>query len=144
MSNLVKTVANLISVNLLAQSAKLQKPVQDLISKQNILELAKLFEESKLSNQGLSKAIDLLIETPDTSLNEILEKNNLLQSTDTSQLEAIIEQVVQTFPEQVQQFIDGKTQVVGFLVGQCMKLSKGQGNPKLFNQMIVDKLTRLS
>jgi aspartyl-tRNA(Asn)/glutamyl-tRNA(Gln) amidotransferase subunit B len=40
----------------------------------------------------------------------------------------------------VAQYKDGNTKVVGYLVGQCMKASKGTGNPKLFNQLLTAAL----
>jgi aspartyl-tRNA(Asn)/glutamyl-tRNA(Gln) amidotransferase subunit B len=44
--------------------------------------------------------------------------------------------------DQVRQYHDGNRKVVGFLVGQCMKASRGTGNPKLFNQLIRERLGR--
>ena len=43
-------------------------------------------------------------------------------------------------PDKVEQYKGGKTGLIGFFVGQCMKAMKGQGNPKLINQMLSQKL----
>lgn len=141
MSVLLKTIANIISTNLIAQASKLDKPLQDLISKENLIELAKLFEENKLSNQGLSKAIEILSTSPEKTLDDILTQNNLLQINDTEALKSIVDKVISENGEQVQQYQTGKTQVIGYLVGQCMKLSKVKGNPKLFNELLTKSLT---
>jgi aspartyl-tRNA(Asn)/glutamyl-tRNA(Gln) amidotransferase subunit B len=60
--------------------------------------------------------------------------------SDTGALGAIVEEVLAACPSQVAQYKDGNTKVVGYLVGQCMKASKGTGNPKLFNQLLTAAL----
>jgi len=70
----------------------------------------------------------------------IIEKKGLKQITDSSELEAIVDQVIADNPEQVEQFKAGKEKVLGFFVGQCMKATKGKGNPAQLNQMLRDKL----
>ena len=64
----------------------------------------------------------------------------MLQSNDTKALAAVVDEVLGRCEAQVQQYRDGNKKVVGFLVGQCMKASKGAGNPKVFNQLLVQKL----
>ncbi|MCI6262733.1 MAG: hypothetical protein MR610_05700, partial [Olsenella sp.] len=48
--------------------------------------------------------------------------------------------VLERCGDQVRQYRDGNRKVVGYLVGQCMKASRGSGNPKLFNQLLTQKL----
>ena len=139
-SQLLKTIVNIITTNLLAQSTKLNKPVNTLLKEQTIIDLAKLFEESKINNQSISKAIELLIANPDQDLIQVLTDNNLIQSTDTSDLIPIVDSVIVANPIQVEQYRSGKTQIIGFLVGRCMKQSKGIGNPKLFNKLLIERL----
>jgi aspartyl-tRNA(Asn)/glutamyl-tRNA(Gln) amidotransferase subunit B len=64
------------------------------------------------------------------------------QSRDTSALEKIIAEIVAANPKQVEQYRAGKTNVMGFFVGQVMKASKGQANPQLVNELLVKKLGR--
>ena len=139
-SQLLKTIVNIITTNLLAQATKLNKPVDTLLKEQTIIDLAKLFEQSKINNQSISKAIELLIANPDQDLMQVLTDNNLIQSTDTSDLIPIVDSVITSNLIQVEQYRSGKIQVVGFLVGQCMKQSKGIGNPKLFNELLIERL----
>jgi len=70
----------------------------------------------------------------------IIEQKGLKQITDTGELEAIVDKVIADNPEQVEQFRAGKEKVLGFFVGQCMKATKGKGNPAQLNQMLKDKL----
>jgi aspartyl-tRNA(Asn)/glutamyl-tRNA(Gln) amidotransferase subunit B len=62
------------------------------------------------------------------------------QSRDTSALEKIVDEVVAANPKQVEQYRAGKKTVIGFFVGQVMKLSKGQANPQMVNELVAKKL----
>ena len=53
----------------------------------------------------------------------------------------IVDEVLARCTDQAQQYRDGNKKVIGFLVGQCMKAAKGSGNPKLFNQLLAQKLS---
>jgi aspartyl-tRNA(Asn)/glutamyl-tRNA(Gln) amidotransferase subunit B len=69
------------------------------------------------------------------------EKLGLRQSNDTSALEAIVDQVLAESTTQVAEYRSGKETLFGFFVGQCMKASKWQGNPKIFTEIIKKKLS---
>ena len=74
------------------------------------------------------------------SADAIIEAKGLKQITDTGAIEGFVDQVIADNPDQVQQYREGKTKVIGFLVGQVMKASKGKANPKEVNQMLAAKL----
>ena len=137
-----KTIANIITGNLLAYSTKLNKDVNDLIPQKSIIELAKHFEANKINNQGLNKAIEILIDNPDQAndLVTLLAQHNLIQVTDTKALGLIADEVIIKNPAQAEQYQSGKIQIIGFLVGQCMKQSGGTGNPKVFGELLAQKL----
>ncbi len=71
---------------------------------------------------------------------EIIDKRGLKQITDSGAIEQLIDDVIANNPDQVEQFKAGKDKVLGFLVGQVMKQSKGKANPGQVNQMLRDKL----
>jgi len=75
------------------------------------------------------------------SADDIIESRGLKQISDSGELEAIIGQVIADCPEQVQQYRDGKTKVIGFLVGQVMQATQGKANPGQVNQILRDKLS---
>ena len=58
------------------------------------------------------------------------------QVSDTGALQPIVDQVLAACEAQAQQYRDGNQKVIGYLVGQCMKASRGKGNPKLFNELL--------
>jgi aspartyl-tRNA(Asn)/glutamyl-tRNA(Gln) amidotransferase subunit B len=64
-----------------------------------------------------------------------------VQSNDTSALEAIVDQIIIENASQIAEYKAGKETLFGFFVGQCMKASKGQGNPKIFTEILKKKLS---
>ncbi len=71
---------------------------------------------------------------------EIIERRGLKQITDTSALEAMVDEVIAANPKQVEQFRAGKEKVLGFFVGQIMKATQGKANPAQVNQLLREKL----
>jgi len=74
------------------------------------------------------------------TVDEIIQKRGLVQISDTGAIDALVDQVVAANPAQVEQFRAGKQQVLGFLVGQVMKASKGKANPQQVNEALRKKL----
>jgi aspartyl-tRNA(Asn)/glutamyl-tRNA(Gln) amidotransferase subunit B len=74
------------------------------------------------------------------SVDEIITVKGLKQVTDSGAIESLVDEVIANNPEQVQQFRDGKEQVLGYLVGQAMKLSQGKANPEQVNQLLREKM----
>jgi aspartyl-tRNA(Asn)/glutamyl-tRNA(Gln) amidotransferase subunit B len=71
---------------------------------------------------------------------EIIEKRGLKQVTDSGAIEAMIDQVIAANPGQVEQYKAGKDKLLGFFVGQVMKLSQGKANPAQLNELLKQKL----
>ncbi len=67
---------------------------------------------------------------------KIVEEQGLVQITDADELAAVVAEVVEKNPEQVNQYKGGKQQLFGFLVGQVMKATRGKANPKLVNELL--------
>jgi aspartyl-tRNA(Asn)/glutamyl-tRNA(Gln) amidotransferase subunit B len=70
----------------------------------------------------------------------IIERQGLKQISDSGAIEKIVDEVIAANPDQVEQVRAGKTKVMGFLVGQVMKLSKGKANPAEANKILAQKL----
>jgi aspartyl-tRNA(Asn)/glutamyl-tRNA(Gln) amidotransferase subunit B len=70
----------------------------------------------------------------------IIATRGLQQITDSSSIEAMVDEVIAANPAQVEQYRGGKTQVLGFLVGQVMKASRGKANPQQVNEILRRKL----
>ena len=70
----------------------------------------------------------------------IVEERGMKQVSDTGAIEAVVDEVLAANPDKVAAYKGGKTGLIGFFVGQCMKAMKGQGNPKLINELLAKKL----
>lgn len=102
---------------------------------------ASLAELLKLINDGIissKMAKDILEQAYDSkkSPKEIVEKQGLAQVSDEFTLRAVVEQVVGDHPKEVEKCKAGKTKILSFLVGQIMKETKGQANPKKVNELL--------
>ena len=75
-----------------------------------------------------------------SSVDDIIEEAGLKQVTDSGEIEKLVDEVINNNPDQVQQFREGKQQVLSYLVGQAMKLSRGKANPNQVNQFLRNKL----
>ena len=78
--------------------------------------------------------------TSDDTADEMIEKQGLEQITDEESITQFVIEVLDEFSEQKDQYLAGKEQVLGFLVGQVMKRSKGKANPKLVNELIIRQI----
>ncbi len=73
-------------------------------------------------------------------VDSIIESKGLVQITDSSALEGIIDEIIAAHPGQVEQFRAGKDKLLGFFVGQAMKATKGKANPAQLNEILQKKL----
>jgi aspartyl-tRNA(Asn)/glutamyl-tRNA(Gln) amidotransferase subunit B len=137
---ITKTLANILTGPLMAKSKFVDKPITDILTITQIGELVTLVNADKINNQNIIKVIDL-VTTSNEKIEEVASENNLIIVSDTGLLTSIVDTVIAANPTIAQEFKDGKIQVVGFLIGQCMKEAKGQGNPKLFTDIIKTKLS---
>ena len=143
-----------------SDAAKLAKPVANLcindiaaylnanasvvlaetpLSAARVVDLVKLIAEDAISSkQGKEVFAAILGEDKDPAA--IVEERGMKQVSDTGAIEAVVDAVIAANPDEVARFRDGNAKLMGFFVGQCMKQMKGQGNPKLINQVLAKKL----
>ena len=76
----------------------------------------------------------------DKEPSEIVEERGLGQINDDSALQAIVGDVLQKNEKVVTDYKNGKTNALGFLVGQCMRATKGQGNPAALRELLLKQL----
>ncbi|MGA0200468.1 MAG: Asp-tRNA(Asn)/Glu-tRNA(Gln) amidotransferase GatCAB subunit B, partial [Prochlorotrichaceae cyanobacterium] len=70
----------------------------------------------------------------------LVEAKGLTQISDPAQINAIIDELLTAHPKELEQYREGKTKLQGFFVGQLMKKTGGRADPKLANQLLVQKL----
>ncbi len=136
-----QAVANLIVNELAAYLKGVEGGIADCgIAPAQIASLAKLLAEDAISSNQAHEVFGLMAESGDDP-EKIVDERGMRQVSDTGALQPIVDEVLERCADQAQQYRDGNTKVLGFLVGQCMKASRGQGNPKLFNELLREALS---
>jgi aspartyl-tRNA(Asn)/glutamyl-tRNA(Gln) amidotransferase subunit B len=135
-----KRVANLVQSELMGRLKAKGIDLEDSpISMKGVAVSADLVESGAISGKILKDLYDLCFERSQ-DFPEVYEKEKPQQITDAAAIEQIVDQVLAQNPKQLEQYRAGKTTMLGFFVGQVMKLSKGQANPKLVNELLAKKL----
>ena len=110
------------------------------IAPAQVASLAKLLAEDAISSNQAHEVFEAMAESGDDPA-KIVDERGMRQVSDTSALQPIVDEVLAACSDQAQQYRDGNQKVIGFLVGQCMKASRGTGNPKLFNELLRQALS---
>jgi len=135
-----KRVANLVQSELMGRLKAKGIDLEDSpISMKGVAVSSDLVESGAISGKILKDLYDLCFERSQ-DFPEVYEKEKPQQITDAAAIEQIVDQVLAQNPKQLEQYRAGKTTMLGFFVGQVMKLSKGQANPKLVNELLAKKL----
>ena len=109
---------------------------------ENLAELINIINNGTINGKiGKEVFQEMLKENKKPS--DIVKEKNLIQITDSSEIENIINSIIEKNPNEVKQYLDGKEKVFGFFVGQVMRETKGKANPKLVNEVLRDKLNSL-
>ena len=135
-----KTISNWMMGDLLRELKKDGRNIVDCpVSPSALVDLLKLIESGTISG-NIAKGIFEEMYQTQKSAGSIVEEKGLKQITDTSAIEKIVAEVIQAYPSQVEEFKGGKEKVLGFLVGQVMKASKGKANPAMVNKLLKKKM----
>ena len=111
------------------------------VSPFNLGQLIKLINTNVISGKIAKEVLDEMYKTKSSPI-QIVEKKGLKQMTDSSEIEAIIDNVLNENKTMVNQYLSGKDKLLGFFVGQAMKKTKGKANPKILNEILLSKLTK--
>lgn len=109
------------------------------LTPENLAELISLIEKKTISN-NIGKQIIIDMMKDGTKASEIVEKRGLSQISDEGAIKEICQKVVDSNPDNVEKYKSGKTQLLGFFVGQVMKETKGRANPKVVNDLMKEIL----
>ena len=135
-----KTISNWMMGDLLRELKKDGRNIVDCpVSPSALVDLLKLIESGTVSGNIAKGVFEEMYQTQKSAAS-IVEEKGLKQITDTSAIEKIVAEVIQAYPSQVEEFKGGKEKVLGFLVGQVMKASKGKANPGILNKLLKEKM----
>ncbi len=139
-SKQAKTVANWLSGEVLRLMSEEGFDEDSFkLDAKRLLELSDLVEAGSLSSTNAKSVLGHILTSSD-SPQEIAKKHNLTQVSDSSELEAIVDQVLADNPQAASDVKAGEERAIGFLVGQVMKESKGQANPQVVQKILKSKL----
>jgi len=134
--------ANYLTTDVIGSMAKTGyegKSLQELIPEEYAA-LVTLVSNSKLSSRGAKDTITIWLKTGGDPEN-IAKENNLMQISDIADLTMIIKDILSKNASTVAEYKAGKTQALQFLVGQCMKATKGAANPKALQEIISKEIS---
>ena len=141
-SNSPKLSANWIMGELSAELNNENLSINE--SKINSNQLGQLIlriEDGTISGK-IAKEIFEKLWSSDNEVDEIIQSEGLEQVTDDKEIESMIDEVINSNPEQLEQYRSGKDRLFGFFVGQVMKASQGKANPKQVNDILREKLEK--
>jgi aspartyl-tRNA(Asn)/glutamyl-tRNA(Gln) amidotransferase subunit B len=136
-----KKLSNWFMTELLRALKESNKRVSELkLSAAHFAELLKLVDGGTI-NQNAAKTVFAELINSGEAPGAIVERKGLKQVSDSSAIEAIVNEVVAKYPDEVAKYKAGKANLLGFFVGQVMKALKGKGNPALVNDLVKQKLS---
>jgi len=110
------------------------------ISADNLAELINIINDNTISGKIAKEIFPEMLNENKRPL-DIVKTKNLLQITDTKSIGKAIDQVLSNFPNEVEEFLNGKEKVFGFFIGKIMQETKGKANPKIVNELLREKIT---
>lgn len=135
-----KLVSNWIMTEVLRLLSERNKNAKDFELKPEILaELVELFSNDVISSR-IAKDIFPEIMATGKSPKLIVEEKGLVQVSDTTFIDEIVKKIVDENPDNVEKYRSGKNNLLGFFVGQTMKLTQGKANPKIVNEIVLKYL----
>ncbi len=106
---------------------------------EDLNELASIVDKGTISITAAKKVLAKMFETAEKP-SKIVDDLGLAQISDEGAIEAMVNAVLDKNPQSFEDYKNGKTRALGFLVGMVMKESKGKGNPQIINKMILERL----
>lgn len=103
--------------------------------------MIKLIEDGTMSSKIAKKVFPELAQNGGDA-KQIMKDKGLVQISDEGAVLEFVQQAIAENPQSVEDYKNGKGKAMGFLVGQIMKLSKGQANPQLANQLLKQELDK--
>lgn len=133
------SIITTVLLALMNESDEINKLSELAFSISDLSKVISLINSDELSSTNAKIVIEELFYNAG-DVDSIVDEKKLRQKNDMWALEAIVDEVIFANPEQVSDYKWWNERIFGFLVGQCMKASKWQGNPKVFNELLKNKL----
>ena len=125
-----------LSKNLNADNLTIE---QSPVDAKRLAKMILLIDKGTISGKIAKTVFVEMWKSPDDP-EKIVKDKGLVQITDTSAIEGIVDEVIANNPKAVEEYKAGKKKAIGALVGQIMKATKGKANPQMVNQLLAKKL----
>lgn len=111
------------------------------IKPRDVAALVALIDSEKITGRTAKEMADIMVENPGKSPDEIVKENPGFETlSDTSAIEAVVDEVLAEFPDSIEAYKNGKDRAFSFLVGQVMKRTRGQAQPAIVNSLLLKKI----
>ena len=135
-------LANFLLTEIMAITNKANILINDLdITPQSLAQLIERLDDGTISSK-IAKDILNQLKDGNFSVDDLIEDQGLQQITDEDQIKSVVLEVINENHEQKNQYLSGKEQVLGFLIGKVMQKTKGKANPKLVNDLMKQELSK--
>ncbi|WP_036728264.1 Asp-tRNA(Asn)/Glu-tRNA(Gln) amidotransferase subunit GatB [Peptoniphilus mikwangii] len=134
-------VSNWIMTEVLRRVENIDEEFKLPFEPADFVDLLKAVKSGKINNNAGKKVLREMFETSKKP-EDIIKEQGLVQISDTSEIDALVDKVLSDNPQSIEDFKAGKDRAFGFLVGQVMKASKGKANPQLVNKLLTEKLNK--
>lgn len=136
-----KSIANWLMSELLQYINKNKLLITDLknLKPDNFSKLVKLVDDNVITGK-VGKDLVIQVIEEDIDPEKIIEEKGLKQVSNEGEIEKIVDKIIAENPDALEKYKSGKTGILGFLVGQVMKETKGKANPQIVNNLFIKKL----
>lgn len=119
--------------------AKFEEATAELrLTAEQLIAIYELVQAGSLSSTNAKALfVALSVAGADRDAHELAKEKGLIQVSDTAELEKLVEQVIADNPQAATDVKQGELKAIGFLVGQVMKLSHGQANPQVVQELLL-------
>lgn len=137
-----KASSNWITSVILGHLNKFDLNINDIyLTPKMLVELIKLIEDGKISSKQAKEVLHESL-TENKEPIKIVEEKGMKQIGDTDTINKVIREVLEEQPASIEQYKNGRTNIVDFLVGQVMKKTRGQANPAMTRSMMIEEIER--
>ncbi len=135
-----KKVSNWLMVETMRILKEKEMEPEDItFAPENLAKLINLVEAGTINGSSAKEVFEVIF-TDNVDPDKYVEEKGMKQVSDEGALRAVVEQVIASNPQSVEDYRNGKEKALGFLVGQTMKEMKGKANPALVNQLLKELL----
>ena len=137
-----KMVSNWIMGDLLRELKKDDREIEECpVSPKHLASMLKMIKDGVISGKMAKTVFEEMFRSGEEP-EKIVQEQGLVQLTDGDEIQRVIQGVVEENPKLVEDYREGKEQLLGFFVGQVMKATRGKANPKLVNELLRKSLSK--